>query len=94
VGQCAARGSTQFHHDLRNRFPDAAIFVNCAQKNFAPVNCITLAGYGLRYFPSAELLCRVALQAFRRVDQRGRRCPFPAGQRRIERVLISARGLL
>jgi hypothetical protein len=65
----------------------------CA-KNFAPVNCITLAGYGLRYFPSAELLCRVALQAFRRVDQRGRRCPFPAGQRRIERVLISARGLL
>jgi len=46
------------------------------------VNCITLAGYGLRYFPSAELLCRVALQAFRRVDQRGRRCPFPAGQRR------------
>jgi len=38
------------------------------------VNCITLAGYGLRYFPCAELLCRVALQAFRRVDQRGRRC--------------------
>jgi len=58
------------------------------------VNCITLAGYGLRYFPSAELLCRVALQAFRRVNQRRRRCPFSSRAAAQRRVMIFARGVL
>ena len=76
-GNARLRGSTQFHRDdLHGRFPDAVDTRQPRAKNFVPVNCnITLAGHRLRYFPSADLPCRVPLQAFRRVGRA--RAPLP-----------------